>query len=115
MRLQVINHLHLNVSDMARAEVFYQKVLGLEKSDQDSDGTVHFNCGSFDIGLIPGEAPQHANFHFGYRTGSRQEVRDWRVHLERSHVRIDTFVDDGSNTALSFRDPEGYRIDIYFE
>ena len=48
----------LTVSDLQRAAVFYEQVLGLSKKYKYSS-YAGFDCGGVEIGLVPGEPAEH--------------------------------------------------------
>jgi len=71
VKITRINHVSINVRDMAKSRDFYQRILGLELQQ-----TV--NCGDFDI------------TYFGLSDGSRLELFDYRLqNLENPHDESD--------------------------
>ena len=113
-----INHIHLHVRDLGRAQFFYETWLGFHEHVR--HGSILFlrNEDDFDLALAPDEAPTAFPrwFHFGCRQPTAQGTITLYERMENAGVdlRTDLYQDE---TLVSFRcaDPDGYQIENYWE
>jgi catechol 2,3-dioxygenase len=117
-----IGHIHLRVSDLARAEAFYSGVLGFAVTVRGYPGALFFAAGGYHhhIGvniwsgthLVPSnpEAPGLRTFavHLPDRAALAQVVR--RVKLAGSPLESAT--NYGRSLACTLRDPDGIRVTL---
>jgi catechol 2,3-dioxygenase-like lactoylglutathione lyase family enzyme len=123
MRAQRILETCLYVDDLQAAELFYQRVLGLELYSRVDGRHVFFRCGDAMFLLFnaevtshpTGEAPAHGAHgaeHVAF-AATPQEVAAWREHLQRDGVEIEAEVSwPGGGHSLYFRDPAGNSVEI---
>lgn len=105
-------HLNLDVTDVERSIVFYEKNLDLPVTRL--NGTARFSWDSFLLVLAPGEPKVSEGFHFGFRLDSRAEVDAWACRLRERGVALLT-EPGGLGNVHVFRiaDPDGYVIEIF--
>lgn len=113
-----LNHLHLHVKDLARSQNFYQTYLGF-KEDRRCDEILFLrNKEGFDLALLQDWKPEPLPswFHFGFGLTSADEVRQLYSRLRAEGIRIDKPLYEEKDL-VSFRclDPDGYRIEFYWE
>lgn len=125
-RVNKIGHVVLNVSDLARSTRFYTELLGFEVSDVYGDtmmpgGMVFLRCngdhhGVALVGGLDGPARGDGFHHMAFEVSSLDEVVRARDHLRRHGVAIDFEGRRraGCQIAVEFRDPDGYRLEVYW-
>lgn len=113
-----LNHLHLHVSDVARARVFYERWFGFE--EQAHHGSILFlrDQGGLDLALAPdadaGSMPPW--FHFGFRLDSIEEVEALHASMASGGVDVvQPFENWGDLAAFRCVDGDGYQIEVYWE
>lgn len=118
-----VGHVHLKVSDLERAIVFYRDVLGFEVTQRFGRQAAFLSAGGYHhhIGLntwesAGGSAPPprstglyHAAILFPSRVALAKAVK--RV-LERG-VALDGAADHGVSEAIYLRDPDGNGLELY--
>lgn len=118
--LQAFDHVHVYVTDRAKAESWYNKILGLHRTKAfefwAADGgplTIQNESGSIHIALF--ERPsQPCRSTIALRVGA-DEYRAWKVHLEQQlHGQLSE-EDHEASMSLYFKDPDGnpYEITTY--
>jgi|SRR5215218_927045 len=122
MRAREILETCLYAPDLAAAEAFYARVLGLEPIARVEGRHVFFRCGArvflvFDpaatIGgeRIPGHGatgPGHVAF-----AATADELEGWRAHLGAQGVAVEQGVEwPGGGRSIYFRDPAGNSVEI---
>lgn len=126
-RINKIGHVALHVRDLERSARFYTQVLGFQVSDAYGDtmipgGAVFLRCNTdhHGIALFPATNEQLENaglHHMAFEVGSLAEVVRARDHLRKHEVPID--FDGrrraGCQIAVEFRDPDGHRLEIYWD
>lgn len=113
-----LNHLHLRVRDLDRSLAFYARFFGLNEHVR--HGAIAFvtDDARFDLALAPADEvePLPAWFHFGFRLDDADAVR--RLHDEMQAAGVAIVEPLGVHQDLVwFRcaDPDGYRIEVYWE
>ncbi|HEX4841871.1 MAG TPA: VOC family protein [bacterium] len=120
-----IGHIHLRVSDLARAEAFYGGVLGFAVTVRAYPGALFFAAGGYHhhIGvniwagshLAPSDpqAPGLRTFtiHLPGRSALAQVVR----RLQRAGSPLESATDYGRSVACALRDPDGIRVTLEAE
>lgn len=114
-----LNHLGLVVRDVERSAAFYREAFGAVETLRDGDFLL-MDVGGCDLALLKGEfvLPSGMDeFHFGFRMGSRDEVVEWHERLvSKMGLPVAEELDeDGSYASFSVSDPDGYRVQLYFE
>ena len=114
------SHLGLPVRDYQRSLRFYVTYFGFDPAtaQEYEDGTVIVrNVDGFDLALHPvaevGELP--AFLHAGFRAGSPAEVRTLLGRLEADGVTIVERDDEDVLMAFKCLDPDGHRVEVYWE
>ena len=128
-----IGHVALRVRDLERTKLFYTTVLGFKVVEQDPEhGTDAFmglwndyqNDGhTFDI--VPVQDPQSATeppgrngvgvVHVALKVESNDDLMDAYRHLVEHGVEIDRMIEHVNQRSIYFNDPDGNRLEIYFE
>ncbi len=119
----IIGHVHLKVSDLARAIRFYQDVLGFELQQTMGEEAAFLSFGGYHhhVGLnvwFSKEGPRPPRdatglFHFAILYPDRRELARAVRRLLEHGVAIDGASDHGVSEAIYFRDPDGNGIEIY--
>jgi catechol 2,3-dioxygenase-like lactoylglutathione lyase family enzyme len=123
MKVQHILETCLYVDDLARAERFYQEVLGLELESGQDGRHVFFHCGQQMLLLFnplvsrepSDQFPQHGAFGAAHVAFSAREadLPKWTEWLEQHGVAIEKVIDwPGGGRSLYFRDPAGNSLEL---
>jgi len=127
MKVKKIGHVALRVADEARSREFYKDVLGFRVSEEDPDhGGVFMTLGEnfHTIDVFghpePEQAPKpQANqiglFHIAFEVGSYRELKEAYCSLIEHDVPISHCVDHISQRSIYFADPDGNRLEVYYE
>lgn len=127
MRLKRIGHVALSVGNEDRSRAFYRDVLGFDVSEQDPEHggtfmTLGDNFHTIDVfpNAEPNSAPkpqrdQIGLFHIAFEVGSYQDLRDAYCSLQNHNVLISHCTDHVSQRSIYFSDPDGNRLEIYYE
>ncbi|HET7219654.1 MAG TPA: VOC family protein [Vicinamibacterales bacterium] len=120
-----IGHVHLKVSDLARAIAFYQGVLGFELTQRMGDSAAFLSAGGYHhhIGLNTWEsaggsaAPPGTTglYHFAIRYPDRSALADALRRLEQAGIPLEGAADHGVSEALYLRDPDGNGVELYWD
>jgi catechol 2,3-dioxygenase-like lactoylglutathione lyase family enzyme len=115
-----LNHLGLPVRDERRSQLFYAAYFGFDRANAQEyeDGTVIIrNTDGFDLALHPvGHVePSPAFLHAGFRAGRPAEVRTLLERMEADGVTIVERDDEATYVAFKCLDPDGHRIEVYWE
>jgi catechol 2,3-dioxygenase len=111
-----IGHVHLQVSDLARAEAFYCGLLGFEVTQRTYPGALFVAAGGYHHhlglniwaghGAPPPPADAAGLVAFGLRLPDAASWEALRARLDSAGVSLDVQGDDGARRAL-LRDPDG--------
>ncbi len=118
-----VGHVHLKVSDLDRAIVFYRDVLGFDLMQRMGDQAAFLSAGGYHhhVGLNTWESQggsppplgttglYHAAFLFPDRRSLAQALR----RVLDAGIRLDGASDHGVSEALYLRDPDGNGIELY--
>ncbi len=114
------NHLGLPVRDYRRSLEFYSAYFGFDPASAQEypDGTVIVrDANGFDLALHPvgqvGEQP--AFLHAGFRAAEPAEVRTLLARLQADGVPIVEQDDEDALMAFKCLDPDGHRVEVYWE
>jgi catechol 2,3-dioxygenase-like lactoylglutathione lyase family enzyme len=115
-----LSHLGLPVRDERRSQQFYVAYFGFDPATarQYEDGTVIIrNADGFDLALHPVEhvEPSPAFLHAGFRAAQPDDVRRLLERMEADGVTIVERDDEAAYTAFKCLDPDGHRIEVYWE
>ena len=111
------------VDDLATAEAFYRRVLGLELYAREEGRYVFFRCGSGMLLLFnpdqtlkaTGPVPIHGAKGPGHVAFAVQpaEIQRWKDHLHESGVPIEAEIDwPRGGHSIYFRDPAGNSVEL---
>jgi catechol 2,3-dioxygenase-like lactoylglutathione lyase family enzyme len=115
-----LGHLGLPVSDQGRSLQFYSTYFGFIPSTAKSypDGTTIVRNGDgFDLALhpAPGVTPPDGFLHFGFAMDDATSVNAVRERLESDGVPIIERDDEPELVSFKCLDPDGWRIEVYWE
>jgi catechol 2,3-dioxygenase-like lactoylglutathione lyase family enzyme len=119
IRTRGLTHLALPVRDLHRAAAFYAQVFGAVEAYR-GPGFVQLQTpGCWDVLVLeedPLASPRDAAFHFGFRLLDPADLDAAALLVERAGGEVlerGEFVP--GEPYLFARDPEGYRVEIWFE
>src|SRR5260221_13977768 len=112
-----LNHLHLKVSSVDRAQRFYEQYFGLRQSAR--HGVILFlrdEAGmDFALGPTAEAITPPAWFHFGFRLGTVAAVEALHQTLEGAEVAItEPLTREDDHVWFRCADPDGYAIEVYW-
>ncbi|MCY3820926.1 MAG: VOC family protein [Gammaproteobacteria bacterium] len=120
VRPKRIGHVVLNVRDLAESERFYTDVLGFRVSLKRDNGTF-LTCGKIHHDLALFQAPEDAApagdlglNHIAVQIENLDELKEVHRRLKSCGARIDHLTDHGMTKSVYFRDPDGNRIEYFF-
>jgi glyoxylase I family protein len=123
--MPAITHVAVTVSDLARSEAWYTKVLGAEPVlDEDTGPFRHivYAVGGTLLGLhgFPDLATAEAFNerrpgldHIAFGCASRSELEDWAKRLDELGIAHGEIKDAGYGSGLSFRDPDNIALELF--
>jgi catechol 2,3-dioxygenase len=118
-----VGHLVLNVRDVEASTKFYTEVLGFEIAIERPMGTF-LTCGQIHHDLALFKAPEDAApvaegqlgmNHFAVQIGDMDELKELYQGLKSHGARIDHTVDHGMTASVYFFDPDGNKIEFYYD
>ena len=118
--LQAFDHVHIYVTNRAKAEEWYGEVMGLRRTREFESWatgggplTIQNDSGTIHLALF--ERPtQPCRSTVALRVGAA-EYKAWKVHLERALPDQVTEEDHDASISMYFRDPDGnpYELTTY--
>lgn len=121
----VIGHVHLKVSDLARAVAFYRDNLGFELQQQMGSSAAFMSYGGYHhhLGLnvwhskggTPAPASATGLYHMAILYPTRKSLAQALMKLIENKVPIDGASDHGVSEAIYLHDPDGNGIEIYWD
>lgn len=118
-----IGHVHLKVSDLERAVVFYRDVLGLSVMERFGSQAAFLSAGGYHhhIGLNtwesaggpPAPAGTTGLYHVAILFPSRAALARAVRRVLESGVTLDGAADHGVSEAIYLRDPDGNGLELY--
>ncbi len=127
MKLKRIGHVALRCADEDRSRAFYRDVLGFEVSEQDPDHggtfmTLGDNFHTIDVFPTPDvesaqkpKTGQVGLFHIAFEVARYEDLKDAYATLIEHKVPISHCTDHVSQRSIYFNDPDGNRLEVYFE
>lgn len=125
IRLSKLGHVLLRVADLERSKRFYVDVLGFQVAEEnpgDTFLTLGENGHTLDLVQHPNpeSAPRPSREqiglnHIAFQVESYDGLRAAYEGLQRHGVEIQSAVDHVSQRSLYFSDPDGNRLEIYYE
>ena len=118
-----IGHVHLKVSDLARAIDFYTRVLGFEVTQRygtqaaflSSDGYHHqIGLNTWEsLGAPPPPAHSTGLFHLAILYPDRTALAEALRRVVRHGIALEGAADHGVSEAIYLRDPDGNGVELY--
>jgi catechol-2,3-dioxygenase len=127
MKLKRIGHVALRCADEDRSRAFYRDILGFTISEQDPDhGGTFMTLGEnfHTIDVFPAPDPANAQkpvmgqvglFHIAFEVAEYRDLKAAYETLIEHDVPISHCTDHVSQRSIYFNDPDGNRLEIYFE
>jgi catechol 2,3-dioxygenase len=117
-----IGHLVLNVRDVEVSEKFYTEILGFEialKRPQRTFltcGRIHHDLALFEVPEADKASPASpvGLNHFAVQIENLDELKEVYERLKANGVTIDRTVDHGMTGSVYFFDPDGNRIEFFY-
>ncbi len=120
-----IGHVHLKVSDLERAKVFYRDVLGLAVTQHYGSQAVFLSAGGYHhhIGLNTWEsrggsmpAPGTTGlFHVAFLYPTLPDLAQAVKRVLSFKVQLEGAADHGVSCAIYLRDPDGNGVELYWD
>ena len=127
IRLSGIGHVLLRVLDVERSKKFYSSILGFEVMEEDPEhggvfmaleGHAH-TLDLFPVKDAEGSEPQTPGrvgvHHVAFRVDSDEALTQAYWSLEEHGVKVIRAIDHVSQKSIYFDDPDGNRLEIYYE
>ena len=119
-----IGHVHLKVSDLARAIGFYSGVLGFEVMQYYAGGRAaflsaggyhhHIGLNTWDsLGALPPPTGHTGLFHTAFLYPDRAALADALRRVTDAGIPIDGAADHGVSEAVYLRDPDENGVELY--
>jgi len=126
IRLNKLGHVQLRVADLERSKAFYRDVLGFRVAEQDPrHGDLFMTLGEdfHTLDMAQHESPETARgasrplgvAHIAFQVSSYEALGEAYGALLEHGVGIDRAVDHVNQRSIYFRDPDGNRLEIYYE
>jgi catechol 2,3-dioxygenase len=116
-----VGHVHLKVSDLARALTFWHGVLGFEITQQLGDQAAFLSAGGYHhhLGLNTGGSPPPRDttglFHVAIRYPDRPSLARALKRVLAAGIRLEGASDHGVSEALYLRDPDHNGVELYVD
>ena len=131
INLSRIGHVAMRVSDLERSKDWYSDVLGFTVMEQDIEhgDDVFMSLGRQADGhvldIVQVESPDSASpapdrnsigiAHIALKVDTHDDLKGAYEHLLAKGVTIDRMIEHVNQRSMYFADPDGNRIEIYFE
>jgi catechol-2,3-dioxygenase len=127
MQLKRIGHVLLKVADPKRSKEFYTDVLGFTVVEEDPEhGGTFMTLGEqgHTLDLSPIDDPESAQrpalnrvgvHHIAFQVDSYEALKDAYFTLQERGIEVVRAVDHVSQQSIYFHDPDGNRLEIYYE
>ena len=127
IQLKRLGHVLLRVGDIERSKAFYTQTLGFEVVEEDpAHGGVFMSLGEHGhtLDLFQAESPATTQpttpnrvgvHHIAFMVESEQALKDAYFSLEDQGIEVVRAVDHVSQKSIYFHDPDGSRLEIYYE
>jgi catechol 2,3-dioxygenase len=126
IKLKKLGHIQLRVADLERSKAFYRDVLGFRVAEQDpKHGDLFMTLGEdfHTLDMAQHENPETARgpgrqlgvAHIAFQVASYEALAEaYRTLLEHG-VGIQRAMDHVNQRSIYFLDPDGNRLEIYYE
>ncbi|MGH7310285.1 MAG: VOC family protein [Candidatus Rokuibacteriota bacterium] len=126
IRLKKIGHVQLRVADLERSKAFYRDVLGFRVAEQDPNhGDLFMTLGEdfHTIDMAQHEDPAAGRgpsrpigvAHIAFQVASYDALVEAYRALQEHGVAIERAMDHINQRSIYFQDPDGNRLEIYYE
>ena len=127
IQLKRLGHVLLKVADTERSKAFYANVLGFEVVEEDPQhGGVFMTLGAdgHTLDLSPVDDPATAQgvspnrlgvHHIAFQVDSYEALKDAYFTLQDQGIKEIRAIDHVSQKSIYFHDPDGNRLEIYYE
>lgn len=121
-RISELGHVGVHVRDLEVERRFYEEILGLTVTDEDSDLGMIFMSSRPDYEhhefLLCGgrTAPENSTWlqQVAFRCECLEDVVEYYRRLKEHQVPLDMVVSHGNAVGVYFYDPEGNRLEVYW-
>jgi len=112
-----LNHLHLHVADVNRARAFYQNYFAMREHVWHGPILFMRDSADMDLALAPAASiePLPDWFHFGFRQSAAADVEALHDKMSAAGLAPGALAREPDYVTSRCRDPDGYRIEIYWE
>jgi catechol 2,3-dioxygenase len=127
IQLTRLGHILLRVADIEQSKAFYTKTLGFEMVEEDPEhGGVFMSLGEHGhtLDLFQAENPATIEpaspsrvgvHHIAFMVDSEAALKNAYFALEDQGIEVVRAVDHVSQKSIYFHDPDGNRLEIYYE
>jgi len=126
IRLKKLGHVQLRVANLERSKAFYRDVLGFQVAEQDPNhGDLFMTLGEdfHTLDMAQHESPETAKgpsrpigvAHIAFQVASYDALVDAYRALQEHGVAIERAMDHINQRSIYFLDPDGNRLEIYYE
>jgi catechol 2,3-dioxygenase len=126
IRLKKLGHIQLRVADLERSKAFYRDILGFRVSEQDpKHGDLFMTLGEdfHTLDMAQHEDPETGRgparpigvAHIAFQVASYEALAEAYRTLLQHGVRIERAMDHVNQRSIYFSDPDGNRLEIYYE
>jgi catechol 2,3-dioxygenase len=127
IQLTRIGHVLLRVADIEKSKAFYTKTLGFEVVEEDPEhGGVFMSLGEHGhtLDLSPAETPATVTpaspsrvgvHHIAFMVDNEAALKDAYFSLQDQGIEVVRAIDHVSQKSIYFHDPDGNRLEIYYE
>ena len=132
IKITRLGHVLIAVRDVEKSKDFYTRILGFKLLEQDPEhGGVFLSIGDAGntLDLFPSKDPRAATApagdpnnmnglgvrHTAFAVESEKDLRDAYFALKSAGVEILRAIDHVSQKSIYFHDPDGNRLEIYYE
>lgn len=127
IKIEQTGHVALVVGDAERSKAFYHGVLGMDVREEDPEhggtflgvGRYGHNVDLFPRSSVPDEqldrlAGQRMH-HFALRVATEEDLREAYKALKEAGIKIEATMNHESQHSIYVNDPDGNRVEIYWE
>ena len=126
IKLKKLGHIQLRVADLDRSKAFYRDVLGFRVAEQDprhSDLFMTLGEDFHTLDMAQHESPETGRgparplgvAHIAFQVASYEALGEAYSTLLQHGVRIERAMDHVNQRSIYFFDPDGNRLEIYYE
>ena len=116
IQLKRLGHVLLKVADVERSKAFYSDLLGFEVVEQDpAHGGVFMTLGEHGHTVQPLVPNRLGVHHFAFQVDSFEALKGAYFTLQDHGIEVVRVIDHVSQKSIYFHDPDGNRLEIYYE